>query len=178
MQLKNIKNMDYKVLFYWLSVADNAKGFFLTFSILFGAVLTIATICYFIHSHTTTQGQTEDDEQNQRISRKWMCYTAPWFIFFLALNIFTPSRKDALLIVAGGSTMNFLSTDSTARALPKDLVKFVSTELNQMASEANIKLKVNKTKDDILEEAKSMSSDELLKKMSVDSSFRNIILNK
>ena len=99
-------------------------------------------------------------------------------ILFWSLFIFTPSRKDALLIVAGGGTMEFLTTDSTAKQIPHELSNFVVTELRNMGAEAQIELGIKSQKDKILDEAKKMSSEQLLQKMKVDSNFANIILNQ
>lgn len=168
--------MDYRVLFYWLSIADNARSFFLTFTIIFTIMVLISTICYFVFAYTESHGgQTDEDKVAQRLARKWMWYSYPFFILFWGLFVFTPTRKDALLIVAGGSTLNYLTQDSTARQLPKDLMSFVSTELKQMASEAKVSLELNKTKEQIIEEAKKLSSDELLEKMRIDSNYRKLL---
>ena len=99
-------------------------------------------------------------------------------ILFWSLFIFTPSRKDALLIVAGGGTMEFLTTDSTAKQIPHELSNFVVTELKNMGEEAKVELQVMSQKDKILDEAKKMTSDQLLQRMKVDTNFAKVILNQ
>jgi uridylate kinase len=97
---------------------------------------------------------------------------------FWSLFIFTPSKKDALLIVAGGQTMNFLTTDSVAKQIPHELSNFVVTELKNMAAEAQVDLNIKDQKEKILEDAKNMSAKELVEKMKVDSTFAKVILDK
>jgi len=99
-------------------------------------------------------------------------------LLFLTLWIFTPNKKDALLIIAGGQTLNFMTNDSIAKTLPKDMVNFVSIELRQMAKDAKVDLGVADSKQKILDRAKEMTADELIKQMQIDSTFSNVILNK
>lgn len=161
--------MNWYKLFYWLTVADNAKTMFIVFTALFTLIAVIATIAYL---------SNHDDEDNQKMSRKWMWWSYPFMILFWSLFIFTPSRKDALLIVAGGGTMEFLTTDSTAKQIPHELSNFVVTELRNMGEEAKVELQVMSQKDKILDEAKKMTSDQLLQRMKVDTNFAKVILNQ
>ena len=163
--------MNYTSLFYWLTVADNAKTFFITFIIIFTIISAIATIGYLLND-----GEYEQDDQ--KMARKWMWWSYPFMILFWSLFIFTPSKKDALLIVAGGQTMNFLSSDSTAKQIPHDVLNFVSFELQSMAKEAKLELGIYSQKEKIIQEAKSMTSDQLMEKMKTDSTFAKIILDK
>lgn len=169
--------MNYTKLFYWLTVADNAKTFFGWTIVIFTAIAVLSTLSYFLHADSEG-GRTKDDDEGQRISRKWMWWSYPFTILFWALYIFTPNKKDALLIVAGGQTLNFLTTDSTSKQIPHELTSFVLTELKNMAKEAEVDLNIQSQKEKILKEVKNMSSQELLEKMNSDSNFTKIILNK
>jgi hypothetical protein len=159
--------MNWYKLFYWLTVADNAKTMFVVFTALFTLIAVVATIAYFINN-----------DEGQRMSRKWMWWSYPFMILFWSLFVFTPNKKDALLIVAGGGTMEFLTTDSTAKQIPHELSNFVVTELKNMGEEAKVEFNVQSQKDKILDEAKNMTSQQLLERMRTDSNFSKIILNK
>jgi hypothetical protein len=161
--------MNYTKLFYWLTVADNAKTLFVTFIWIFTIISVLATCAYFI------KGEIGD---TQEMPRKWMWWSYPFMILFWSLYIFTPSKKDALLIVAGGQTLNFLTTDSTSKQIPHELSSFVVTELKNMAENAKVDLNIASQKDKILEEAKNMTANQLMDKMRVDSNFAKVILNK
>ena len=163
--------MNYTKLFYWLTVADNAKYFFGWVVLIFTVIALISTVAYFICIDST-------DDDSQRMARKWMWWSYPFMILFWSLYIFTPNKKDALLIVAGGQTLNFLTTDSASKQIPKELSNFVVTELKNMASDAKVELNIQNQKEKILEEAKTMSSAELITKMASDSNFAKIILDK
>lgn len=94
------------------------------------------------------------------------------------LYILTPTKKDALLIVAGGSTLNYLTSDSTAKQLPHELSSYLVTEIRNMAEENKVKLSINDNKQKILEEAKQLTGEQLINKLQSDTTFKNIILNK
>lgn len=171
--------MDYTRLFYWLVVADNAKTMFIVFMTIFTVIAGIATFCYLFNSHTNSlDNQTESDKEGQRISRKWMWWSYPAMIFFWSLYIFTPSKRDSLLIVAGGGTLNFLTTDATAKQIPHELSNFVVTELKNMAKDAAVDLNIANQKDKLLEKAKKMTAEELMQEMKNDSTFAKVILDK
>jgi hypothetical protein len=167
--------MNYTTLFYWLVVADNARTLFLTVSIVFGIVGGIATLCYLLSSGGN---QDEDDENHQAMARKWMWWSYPFLIFFTMLCVFTPSKKDALLIVAGGQTLNFLANDKSAKQIPAELSNFVLTEVKNLAAEASVDLNISGQKEKLLEKAKKMSAEELMIEMKKDTAFAKVILDK
>ncbi len=164
--------MNWTKLFYWLTVADNAKSMFVVFIIIFTVISVIATISYIFC------GMDDGGESAQKMSRKWMWWSIPFTIFFWSLYVFTPSKKDALFIVAGGGVMEFLTTDSTSKQIPHELTSFVVTQLKNMGKSAKVELSVAEQKDKILDEAKNMSATQILDRMKVDSTFAKIVLNK
>lgn len=165
--------IDYTSLFYWLVVADNAKDFFLTGVVIFMIVSTIATIGYFCNTD-----DDEDANKYQTMSRKWIWWSYPFCILFWSLYVFTPSKKDALIIVAGGQTLNFLANDKSAKQIPSELSNFVLTEVKNLAKEAEVDLNISSQKDKMLEKAKSMTTEQLLEEMKKDSIFAKIILKE
>lgn len=168
--------MNYTKLFYWLSVADNAKTMFVVFMTLFTVIAIISTI-WFITDRNGYDFSCAPNSAAER-AKKWMWWSYPFMILFWSLYVFTPNKRDALLIVAGGQTMEFLTTDTTAKQIPHDVLNFVSVELKNMATEAKVDLGIANQKDRILDEAKKMTTDQLLQRMQVDSTFTKVILNK
>jgi hypothetical protein len=163
--------MDYSKLFYWLTVADNAR-------LLFGWGAGIFTLVVVLSTAVNFVALAEGGDKDADIARRWMWWSYPFMFLWWSLLILTPNKRDALLIVAGGQTMNFLTTDSTAKQIPHELSNFVVTELKNMASEAQVDLNIKDQKEKILDEAKNMSAKELLEKMKVDSTFAKVILEK
>ena len=145
--------MNWYQIFYWLTVADNARTFFGWMCALFTIVAVFSTIFYF--------ASLEDDaEFAEKVSSKWVKYSYPF------------------IIIAGGGTIEFLTSDSTAKKIPGEMSNFVLTEIKNMAKEAEVELDVKTAKEKVLEEAKQMTSEELINKISADSNFAKIILNK
>ncbi len=167
--------MNWYRLFYWITVAENAKVFFIVFTTVFSVISVIATLVFIFGRDDG--GKCPKDGWGER-AKKWMWWGYPFMIFFWGLFIFTPNKKDTLLIIAGGGTMNFLTTDSVSKQIPRELSTFVVSELKNMAKEAEVDLGVLTQKDKILDEAKKMSTEQLLEKMQVDSNFAKIITGR
>ena len=88
-------------LFYWLTVADNAKLFFGWFIALFTIISVVSLLC--VIGFRLDEG---NDSDNVKFWTPWARWSVPFMILFWALYIFTPSKKDSLLIIAGGGAMN------------------------------------------------------------------------
>jgi hypothetical protein len=163
--------MNYTSLFYWLTVADNAKLFFGWFAIFF-------TIIFIIVQFVRVIAWEQLDEKDINKINKWTWYSTPFMTVFISLWLFTPSKKDALIIVAGGSTLNFLTTDSSARQIPSELSNFLVTEIKNLAQDAKVELNIATQKEKVLEEVKNLSSSELIDKLKSDSTLKSILLEK
>jgi hypothetical protein len=162
--------MNYQKLFYWMSVADQAKTFFMI-------VAVIASIIGLV-SFLIALGAFSEDYDDKAKARKWVFFSWPIWIIFWGLWIFTPDKKDALFIVAGGGAMNYLSQDSTAKQLPHELLEFTKVNLQNLAADAKVQLGIQSQKEKILDDAKNMTSIEILDRMKIDSNFAKIILEK
>lgn len=186
--------MNWYSIFYWVTRADSVKTFFDTTSNIF----TLFTIICFVALIITSIGKNgtvsdnnlknEEEEKSDPNYRSWAKLHKQFATLFyvnLALALitwagymFTPTKKETLLIIAGGGTMQFLTTDSAAKQIPHELSTFVVTELKSMAKEAQVDLGIATQKDKILEEAKNMTSEQILEKIKVDSNFAKIVLEK
>lgn len=169
--------MNYIKLFYWLVIADNARDMFISFTVIFTIIAIISTLCFIFGREDDGYLTCPNDGLAER-SKKWIWFSYPFLILFWGLYIFTPSKKDALLIVAGGGTLNFLTTDSTAKKIPHEMSNFILTELKNIAVENQVELNIKDQKNKILEETKKMNSEELLQKMKSDSILKKIILDE
>ena len=159
--------MNYINLFYWLTVVDGVKAILMGLSIFFGVLLAITIVVTIINFC--------DDDDNRRWSKQ-LWWLIPSFSVVLLLFTFIPSKKDALLIIGGGTALNYVTNDSTCKQIPKELSTFVMTELKSMASDAKVSLGVADQQAKLLDEAKNMSSKELIEKMKNDTSFAKVLL--
>jgi hypothetical protein len=164
--------MNYTKLFYWLTVADNAKTFFGWGAGLFTLIFIIVTIARIVYA---LEGAGDEEFYNK--CNKWTWYSTPFMLLFLTLWIFTPNKRDALLIVAGGSTMNFLTQDSTVKQLPHELSSYLVTEIKNMAEETKLELSINDNKQKILDEAKQLTAEQLIERLKTDTTLKNILIN-
>lgn len=186
--------MNWYNIFYWVTRADSVKKFFDTTSDIFTSLAVILFIVVVVMSAcgqnviSDNKLKTEEEEKTDPEYRgyaKMRRYFATLFYVNLALclitwagYVFTPTKKETLLIIAGGGTMQFLTTDSAAKQIPHELSSFVVTELKSMAKEAQVDLGISNQKDKILEEVKQMTSAQVLERMKVDSNFAKIVLEK
>lgn len=166
--------MNYTKLFYWLTVADNAKTFFGWGAIIFTLIFAIVTI---VRVYVSIESSEDADKDFYNKCNKWTWYSTPFMLLFLSLWIFTPNKRDALLIVAGGSTMNFLTQDSTAKQLPHELSSYLVTEIKNMAEETKLELNINDNKQKIINEAKQLTGEQLIEKLKSDTVLKNILIN-
>lgn len=186
--------MNWYNIFYWVTRADSVKDFFDTTSDIFtwfAVLLFIAVVILGIITKGVISGNklaNEEEEKTDPEYRAWTKtrrYFATLFYVNLALAlitwagyVFTPTKKETLLIIAGGGTMQFLTTDSAAKQLPNELTTFVITELKSRAKEAQVDFGIATQKDKILEEAKNMTTEQVLQRMKVDTNFAKIVLEK
>ena len=164
--------MNFIKLFYWLTVADNARLFFQWGAGIFTAIFGLSLIIYCF----SVMDDSSDAKAVKDPSRKFLFYSTPFFVFFWLALVLTPSKKDSLLIIAGGGTLNYLSSDSSARQIPKEMTNFVLTELKSMALESQVDLQIQSNKEKVLEEVKALSAEELLGRMKEDTTLVNILL--
>lgn len=152
-------------IFYWLTVADNIKSVAGATSIIFLIAAIIAMIGYFFTSgelaeSITTVGSSEPSIREKE-STVWRNYWRNAFFFVASISLlftfiwmFTPSKKDALIIIAGGTVGNFVTQDSSARALPSELIMLLRTKINEEIKETSLEGIVTNQTDTLKEKSK------------------------
>jgi len=165
--------MSYTELFYWLTIAENAKNFFVTFIIIFTIVAVGSTFGFLVGRNSDFT--CEKDGAAER-AKKWMWWSYPFLMIFWILYIGTPDRKQALLIIAGGTTLDYLANDSIAKQIPRELSTFVVSELKNMAKEAKVDLGIASQKDKLLDGVKNMSTEQLIEAMKTNPELKKVLL--
>lgn len=136
--------MNWYVIFYLFSIVDNL-GTFLGWMVTIFTMITLISWMVFImykgsangvfhDKHENKQEDTED-KQNLAIQRKWVRFSTIFFVIFWLLYIATPTKKDMLLIIAGGAVGEFVSSDSSAQKLPADITRFLHAEIVKATAE-------------------------------------------
>jgi hypothetical protein len=177
--------MNWYSVFYWLTVADGVKSFFDVASDIFTWLSVIGLIVYIfaIAWSLTDDGRDGKGEITQEAIRirklfGWIF----WGFTILSLvswagYVAVPTKKDAAMILVGGSVIEFMTTDSIAKQLPSEVLILVKNEIQSAAAEAKVDLGIQNQKEKILQEAKNMSTTELMDRMKIDSTFAKIIIN-
>jgi amino acid transporter len=184
--------MNYFSIFYWLTVSDGVKKCFDVFSTIFSVITVIsfvAVVVAMIFKAYTVSDQKLKDEalENQNPDfRAWEVFRRlSTRIFYTVLvlciiswmgYVLTPTKKDCLLIIAGGAVGNFITTDSSAKQLPSDVTKFLHMSLQEqmkdLSSDVKKELGVQQSpKEKLLDKVKSMGKDELIKYLQIDTTI-------
>lgn len=138
--------MNWYNIFYWVTVADNIKSFFDTTSNIFTWLAVLSFIVYIIlsivHSVETNSDSESDNTKAWGIAKnafRGVFYTT------LALSLITwfgymacPSKKDALIIIAGGTVGNFITSDSSSKAIPAEAMLLLRDKIRSEIREVNL----------------------------------------
>jgi hypothetical protein len=183
--------MNWYSTFYWLTVADSVKKFFdvasnvfTFFAVIFFLIMIITIIGKAIQVSEDSVENEEDEKTNADV-RAWEFakkYSTKLFWPSLIICIITwlgyvmvPTKKDCLLIIAGGSVGNFLTTDKSAKELPGDITKFLhlslQKEVSDLSEDGRKQIGLQTNKDKLIDKAKKMTKDELVKYLETDSTL-------
>lgn len=175
--------MDWYSIFYWLTVADKVKAFFDTASNIFTFFAVASFIIMFflvigknmkVENEEITISQ-ENDNDGVKGWESLKGYTKRLFYLSLTLSLLTwmgyvlvPSKKDCLLIVAGGSVGNFMTTDKAAKEIPSDVAQFLHLslreEIQKLGAEGRKEIGILTTeKDSLIQKARELSKEEFIK---------------
>ncbi len=156
----------YKI-FYWLTVADNAKSFFITFMIIFSVSSAIALLVMLFNVP-----DTGNNAGLVKAGKRWFWRSIPLTVLFWGLFIFTPNKSDTLLIIAGGAVGNFITSDSSSKAIPSDITNFLHMKLQSEISGANDEVKrqlgAQSPKEKLIDKAKELSKEQLIEWLKSD----------
>lgn len=164
--------MNWYKIFYWISVADGVKGFFDVFSNIATWILVISFIIYIILifcrlSEASTYGRDTNDYKSLDVTVKGF---SKIFYVFLVLSfitwmgyVFVPTKKDALVIVAGGAVGNFITKDTSAKQIPSEVMTLLRDKIRSEIKEVHVVDAITdtlagKTKEELIEMIKDKST--------------------
>lgn len=181
--------MNWYSIFYALTVSDGVKSFFDVASNIFTwmtVILFLAMIILTIaKSISITDEKLKSDEEEKlnptiRGIEKARLYSRNFFYPMLALSlltwlgwVMTPTKKDCVMIIAGGTIGNFLQSDTNARKIPGELMELGTVaiqswqeQIKNMSPEDKKAIGIltpqEKRNDDILNKMEKMTKDELI----------------
>ena len=176
-------------IFYWLTRADSVKTFFDTTSDIFTTLAVISFIAMVIGivgksvMVSSNNDKTPEQENVDPDIRAWELFRKLgtrvfWPTLILCLITWlgymaTPTKKDCLLIIAGGAVGNFITTDTSARQLPADVAQFLHVELRNKVSELSEdtrkEIGLQTPKEKFLDKAEKMTKEQLIEYLKSDS---------
>lgn len=176
--------MNYYNVFYWLTVADGVKSVFDTFSNLFTFFTVISLILYVVMIGVNIEYVPKASEEDKKSIHFWHRFAARtfWISFTLCFVtwlgwVMTPTKKDCLMIVAGGAVGNFITQDSSAKALPADITRYLHLSLNkeiedlskETQSDIKKELGIKQTpKEEFVDKVKSMTKEQIIEYLQKD----------
>lgn len=162
--------MNWYKVFYWMSIADNIKIVMLIMWVVFGIYTMISTF--------VALGANNEDSvwsKWEKGSKRVFMIALITFISSIFLWTFIPSKKDCMLIIAGGSVGSFISSDSSAKALPADLTKYLhlslNKELNDLGIDTKKELGLQSKKEEMLDKLKDFSKEQLIDYLQKDTTI-------
>lgn len=118
---------------YWLTRLDAIGGLF-TGVIIFAS---IALIGYYMYYWIQKEVDWDDDEAKAfRDSAKWFRRIAKSALIVGAIgSTFLPTRNEAILIMAGGKTMDYIQSDTSLSKIPYQTTAAISEYMEKYLKE-------------------------------------------
>lgn len=114
--------------FYWITRLDAICGFLTTTSILGIAISTVLfaiAVCNKGDANLYAEGEIhwkKSMKNYQILMRYFKRYTIVTLVLII-INIFMPTKNDALLIYGVGGTIDYIKSNNTAKQLPDKCIK-------------------------------------------------------
>ena len=130
--------MNWTTSIYWLTRLDNINS-------LFGWMIGVSIVC--IVAMLTFRGISYLEDHKYK-KKPWLFGMFIFLLFLGALGrTFTPTTKEAVFIVAGGKTLDYMAKDTSLNKIPGQVTSITSTWLEKKLNEleSDVKEQVEKT---------------------------------
>ena len=110
---------------YWITRFDSMRSLF---GVFIGVSIALIVI-YFIGSGMILTDYNREDEEYKNWMNFWKKKFIAIFIFFgigILGIIFVPSKKDALLIMGGGTVLEYIENNEDLGKIPDNAIKALS----------------------------------------------------
>ena len=101
---------------YWITRLDDI-GFFL------GSISVICGILSGVAAFVICIATDECDSSVVKGGIKFMKFSIPAFLLSMAINVFVPTTKDAMIIFGVGGTIDYIKSNETINQIPDKCVK-------------------------------------------------------
>lgn len=156
--------MSWYTLFYLFTILDKLSIAFAWGAGLCTAGFIIMSIVYFVNKDRLGSSYKNEEGKHWLGVIKWPLRTAITLgIIFWLLIILTPTRKDMIIIIAGGAVGEFVTSDSSAQKLPADITRFLRGEILKATAELSDEAKQSIGIETEADKIKKLSKEELEK---------------
>lgn len=158
--------MNWYSIFYWLTVADGVKKFFDVFSNIFTVfsviILIITVVVHFIYGDKRSDDILDKNEQESwkywlKAVRSSLWIVTIFSVITWAGYVFVPSKKDCLIIVAGGAVGNFITKDTSARQIPTEVMTLLRTKIKSEIESVSVS--------DVKDTLESLTKEQLIEQL-------------
>jgi hypothetical protein len=119
-------------LIYWLTRLSSISGFFLALSVISIAIVSIGIAGYSV---AMIDCWTDDKTAKYKIARKKIIGKTWIPILLTIVYILTPNTKEAMLIIAGGKTMDYVQSDTSLQKIPYKATELILKKMEDYINE-------------------------------------------
>jgi hypothetical protein len=121
------------VLIYWLTRLSSIQGLFTTVAIVVTTIISAGLLLYTIMMIESYESEIKELKQK----RKWFVNRI-WIVCLLwIVSILTPDTKEAMLIIAGGKTMDYVQQDTSLQKIPYKTTELILKKMDQYIDETS-----------------------------------------
>jgi hypothetical protein len=129
---------------YWLTRLDGIQGLFVAIAIII-FVGCVAIFIWKFASEDFDEFCEEEEIEIRKKQRKSMFGKIKWMMplgfVFLLLSILTPTKNEAIFIVAGGKTIDWIQNDTSICKIPSQTTAIISDFLDNQIKKMGEKQK-------------------------------------
>lgn len=119
-------------LIYWLTRLSSISDLFFGLGMLSSIFIFVGVLAY---TFMIMDFPSDEDEIEYKQKRKKF-FNKIWVpILFFVLNILTPNTKEAMLIIAGGKTMDYVQSDTSLQKIPYKATELILKKMEDYINE-------------------------------------------
>jgi uncharacterized membrane protein SpoIIM required for sporulation len=119
-------------LIYWLTRLSSISDLFFGLGMLSGIFIFVGVLAY---TFMIMDFPSDEDEIEYKQKRKKF-FNKIWVpILFFVLNILTPNTKEAMLIIAGGKTLDYVQSDTALQKIPYKATELILKKMEDYIDE-------------------------------------------
>lgn len=119
-------------LIYWLTRLSSISDFFLTLGVISAAIISLGLIGYSV---ALMDWPSDEDEIKYKQKRKKF-FNKLWVpILLFIVYILTPNTKEAMLIIAGGKTLDYVQSDTSLQKIPYKATELILKKMEDYIDE-------------------------------------------